>query len=277
MGLNFTSKIQHDTYPKIDTGASPAPCGGKTVLVTGAAKGIARSESDATATRTEALQAAKAARRYPLPEIVVLKLDVTDYASVEACVAGLRSRKDWEEAGIDILVNNAGYLAPFEPLGISDKDDWWRTWEVNVRGVYWVLKEMLPLLLKSKDKTVVNLTSVGALGLSPGASSYQPSKLAVIRLTEYLMIDYGQQGLLAYSVHPASVPTDLAKRMPDVVVKAVCVDTTELAGDCIALLTRERREWLAGRYISCTWDMPELVARQEEIGEKDLLKLRMSF
>ncbi|RYP76574.1 hypothetical protein DL771_001643 [Monosporascus sp. 5C6A] len=289
MGLGFTSKTHHDTYAEINPAVNPAPCAGKTVLVTGAAKGIGQAivvsyaragasriaiaaRGDASATRARALQAAADAGRQGL-EILVLRLDVCDYASITACVAEVSSK--W--GVVDILINNAGYLAPFEPLGVSDMDEWWRTWEVNVRGVYWVVRALLPLLLRSADKTIVNLTSVGALALTPGASAYQPSKMAVMRLTEYLMVDYMKQGLLAYSVHPASVPTDLASRMPDALVKAVCNDTPELAGDTIVYLTSKRREWLAGRYMSCTWDMPEFMAREPDVVEKDLLKLQVTF
>lgn len=64
------------------------------------------------------------------------------------------------------------------------------------------------------DKTIVNITSIGALGLPPGASAYNISKMAVMRLTEFLMVDYAHRGLLSYSVHPASVETDLGRRMP---------------------------------------------------------------
>ena len=59
-------------------------------------------------------------------------------------------------------------------------------------------------------------------------------------------------------------------------VLAVCVDTPELAGDTIAWLTCEKRDWLAGRYISCNWDMTELLVRRDEIVEKDLLKLKLA-
>lgn len=57
----------------------------------------------------------------------------------------------------------------------------------------------------------------------------------------------------------------------------MCNDTPELAGDSIVYLTSKRREWLAGRYVSCVWDMPELMAREHEIVEKDLLKLQVNF
>jgi len=55
------------------------------------------------------------------------------------------------------------------------------------------------------------------------------------------------------------------------------IDTPELAADTVSFLTSERRDWLAGRYISCTWDMPELLSRKDEIVDKNLLKLRMNF
>ena len=54
-------------------------------------------------------------------------------------------------------------------------------------------------------------------------------------------------------------------------------DTPQLAGDTLAFLTSEKPEWLAGRYVSANWDMPELLARGPEIIEKDLLKMKMSF
>jgi NAD(P)-dependent dehydrogenase (short-subunit alcohol dehydrogenase family) len=205
LGLNFTSKTHNDTYAAINPATNPAPCAGKTVLVTGAAKGIGRAivvsyaragasriaitaRGDASVTHAEALRAAANAGRSDV-ELLVLKLDVTDHASIEACAAELHSQ--WGH--VDIVVNNAAYLAPFVPLAEGDKGDWWKTWEVNVRGVYWVAHAFLPLVLASTDKTMVNLTSVGALALTSGASAYQTSKLAVLRLAEYLMVDYGSQ------------------------------------------------------------------------------------
>lgn len=68
--------------------------------------------------------------------------------------------------------------------------------------------------------------------------------------SSYIQTDYGAQGLLVYTIHPGGVPTEMGLRMPSE-AHVVLVDTAELSGDSIAFLTRERREWLAGRYISC--------------------------
>lgn len=58
-------------------------------------------------------------------------------------------------------------------------------------------------------------------------------------------------------------------------VVVVLLDTPEVAGDTIVYLTQKRQEWLAGRFVSCTWDMPELFAKKDEIVERDLLKVQM--
>jgi hypothetical protein len=55
----------------------------------------------------------------------------------------------------------------------------------------------------------------------------------------------------------------------------VFIDTAELSADTLVFLVREKRDWLAGRYVNCTWDMPELMAQKEEIVKGDKLKVRL--
>jgi hypothetical protein len=57
----------------------------------------------------------------------------------------------------------------------------------------------------------------------------------------------------------------------------VFTESAELSADTIVYLTRERREWLGGRYVNCTWDMPELMAQKDEIVKDDKLKVRLVF
>ena len=57
----------------------------------------------------------------------------------------------------------------------------------------------------------------------------------------------------------------------------VLTDTPELASDTIVYLTQTKQDWLAGRYISCTWDMPELLAKKDDIVQRDILKIRMAL
>lgn len=96
----------------------------------------------------------------------------------------------------------------------------------------------------------------------------------VLRLGEFLNAEYGEQGLLAFGIHPGGVPTELALKMPEALHNQL-VDTPELAGDAMVWLTAERRDWLAGRYVSANWDAEELLQKREAIEKGDLLKVRL--
>jgi len=183
-------------------------------------------------------------------------MDVTSEQSVNDAA------KDVEKTfgRLDILINNAGYLETFVPLHETKVDDWWKVWEVNIKGPYLVTHAFLPLMLKSQNGlfTVLNVSSIGARLISPGASGYQCGKLALLRFGEFICADYADKNLLSYGIHPGGIPTQLAKGMPET-MHGVLNDTAELAGDCIVWLTAERRDWSKGRYISCNWGMKEFL------------------
>jgi NAD(P)-dependent dehydrogenase (short-subunit alcohol dehydrogenase family) len=288
LGFNFTETTRHDTYSYIDP--TKFDLSGKNVLITGASKGVgkatavsyakagasgivlaARSSLDAIV--KEVKEAAKNAGRAE-PRIVVVKLDVTDRKNVDTAVKEVSTAFDGR---LDVLVNNAGYLSNFAGIPDTDPDEWWRDWEVNIKGLYLVTRAFWPLLLKSQLKLILNMASIGATLVPPHSSSYGTTKLAVLRLTEYINQDHGagQDGMLAIAVHPGAVKTELAHGMPEA-MHIVLVDEPELSADTFVWLSSERREWLAGRYIAVNWDVKELEARKDEIVKGDLLKVRLA-
>ncbi|GAP88088.1 putative NADP-binding protein [Rosellinia necatrix] len=291
-GAEFTQTSRTDTYAYIDP-TTRSNCAGKAVLITGGNKGIglgvaisyakagashiaitSRSEAGITSSVIEAIRTAAAgAARDAVPEVVGLVMDVTDSQAVQRAAADIEARF----GRLDVLVCNAGFLARYEKILDGDEDEWWKSFEVNLRGQYLVTKAFLPLMLtKGGDKTIVTMSSTGAMHFLQGGSSYQISKFALLRHTEFLMAEYGDQGLLAYSMHPGGVATDLSSRLPQA-TQPWLKCTPALGGDTLAFLTSERQEWLAGRYITAMWDMEEFFAKKQEIIDRDLLKMRLTF
>ncbi|EKV12482.1 2,4-dienoyl-CoA reductase, putative [Penicillium digitatum] len=284
-GYNFTSRTHHDTYPAIDP--TKRDLSSKYIFITGASKGIGRETAlsysragcagIAVGARTNltglapSLSEAASAAGKPVPQIVVVPLDVTDEKSVTAAAATVNEAFP----RLDILINNAGYLEKRAKIAESDPEEWWRTWNVNVRGPYLVTRAFLPqILVKGGEKIVVNLSSIAAHLIAPGGSAYQTSKLALQRWTEFLHVDHGPDGILTFAVHPGGVPTDMGKRLP-LERQVVLTETPRLCADKLVFLTERRREWLAARYISVTWDMEEFLEREAEIIQSDKLKVRM--
>lgn len=228
--------------------------------------------SSLSAVRDQVLTAAAKANR-PAPKVLCVPIDVTSQTSTEEAAKLVEK----EFGKLDILVINAGILGSHDLVADSKVDEWWEVWNVNLKGPYCVSRAFLPLMLKGGDKTIIATASVGAHVVMPGLSSYQPSKLAVLRLMEFVSKEYAIQGVSAFSIHPGNIPTDIVGGMeglPDA-LKPIFTESPEISADTIVFLTRERRQWLAGRYINVTWDMPELMAMKDEIVKGDKLKVRL--
>ncbi|KAF4947785.1 hypothetical protein FSARC_13890 [Fusarium sarcochroum] len=274
-----------DTYPFIDP--SKADLTGKSVLITGASKGIGKAtaisfatagcsiilllaRSDMADVEAAVKDAAKKANR-PQPLVHSMKVDTTSEDSVRVAA---ETARDILGGSLDILINNAGYLEEWKPIAESNPSEWWRTWEVNIKGTFLATHYFVPLLLKSSTKTVINVTSGGAHVMFPGASGYQTTKFALCRLTEFMDREYYQQGLIAIAIHPGATKTDLSMNMP-LDRQDVLTDTPELAADTVLWLCRERRDWLSGRFASVNWDMEELEQKKQDILERNLFKFRV--
>ena len=122
------------------------------------------------------------------------------------------------------------------------------------------------------------MSSVGALLVSPGGSAYQASKLAVLKFTEHIQAEYREQGVLAFSVHPGNIPTDIqGSNVSDEVMAHIFVDSLELGADSIVYLTKERREWLNGRFVNVIWDIEELIAKKDIIVRDDKLRIKLDL
>ncbi|KAF4301170.1 hypothetical protein GTA08_BOTSDO07334 [Botryosphaeria dothidea] len=287
MGDNFTRVIHGDTYDFVSP-TKHVGLAGRAVFISGASKGVGRAIARSCAAagctalalaanagmesiRADVEAAAPEATR-PALRILTFTLDVCDAVEVEAAAA--QTQRAFGR--LDVLVNSAGCMQKGALVAESDPHEWWRTLDVNLRGTYLVTRALLPLLLAGDGglRTVVNLSSTGAHGLFPGGSAYQLSKLAVLKFTESVMADYAGRGVLCYAVHPGAVLTELALNIPER-YHQILTDAPELAGDTVVFLAHTRREWLAGRFINCKWDMAEFLQGEREIVDGDKLKVRL--
>lgn len=162
----------------------------------------ARSNLDSV--KSTILAAAAEAKRSP-PQVLCVEIDIISQKSAEKAAALVTKTF----GKLDILLINAGVLGGMASIADSDPEKWWSNWEINVKGPYLVSRAFLPLMLKRGDKTIITTSSVGAHLITPGVSAYQTTKLAVLRLMEFVSTEYKDQGVLAYSIHPGNVLTTL--------------------------------------------------------------------
>jgi NAD(P)-dependent dehydrogenase (short-subunit alcohol dehydrogenase family) len=221
-GGSLTPTSHHDTYDYIKP--SQFNLEGKVAVISGASYGIGRTIAVSFArarisglvllargalSDTEvAIQKAAQDASVPVPKILTLKVDVTNALSVEAAASEIK--KEWPE-GIDLVLSNAGWLEPEKCIIDSDPEDWWSSLAINLKGPYLVGRSFIPLLLAKQDglKTVLNMVSIGAHMIFPGMSAYNTAKVGVCRLTEYQEAEYGGKGLIAISMHPGGVMTNM--------------------------------------------------------------------
>ncbi|KAI1073631.1 NAD(P)-binding protein [Whalleya microplaca] len=281
-----TSVVHSDTYPAIDS--SKADLSGRIVFISGASRGLGKAmsvsfakagaskivigaRSDLSET-IEAMKAATAKLGKPEPAILPLKIDVSNRQSVDRAAAEVKEKFGY----VDIIINSAGILTKGY-IADSDPDEWWRVLQVNLMGPFLVARAFIPLLLEGVDKTIITVSSAGAHSLTPGLSAYQTSKLAATRFTQFVSAEYGDKGILSYCIHPGNIPTAVVggKEGLPPEFRPIFVDTPELSADSLVYLTSKKRDWLAGRYLNLTWDLPELMEKEDEIVKGDKLKVRL--
>ncbi|WP_026373478.1 SDR family NAD(P)-dependent oxidoreductase [Agrococcus lahaulensis] len=193
---------------------------GRTVLITGAATGIGRATAlafgehganvvigdidDRGAQTAEAIRAAGG-------KSVFQKTDVTNPEQQESLVALAVS----EFGGLDIAFNNAGLLPPTAPLAEQTVEDFRRTLDVDVTGVFLGLKYQLAHMAEQGRGSIINTASVAGLRADPFMAPYVAAKHAVAGLTKAAALDYAAQGIRVNAIAPGLVRSPMTQRWLD--------------------------------------------------------------
>jgi NAD(P)-dependent dehydrogenase (short-subunit alcohol dehydrogenase family) len=271
---------------------------GQVALVTGGGRGLGRTFAQTLAAAGAAVAVA-ARSRQEVEETAALivdgggcalavPLDVTDHGAVARAVAVVQR----ELGAVDLLVNNAGVAGPVGPIAAIDPAEWWRTIDINLRGVFLCARAVLPAMVARGRGRIINVASSAGTVPWPYVSAYAISKAAVLHFTENLAKETRKQGITAFTIHPGIVRTAMLEEvlhseapsdMPEGLVRDWFHDRLaegyevppEHAANLVLRLAQGHADGLSGRYLSVYEDMSALIARSEEIRRDNLYTLRL--
>ena len=189
---------------------------GKTVLITGASRGIGQAAAFAFA--EAGANVALAARGInEIAEIagqigekaLAVPCDVSRYSDIASAVSATAQTF----GGLDVLINNAGVIDPIGHLQDTDPEAWSHTIDVNLKGVMYGLHAALPGMIAQGHGTIINISSGAAHGPVEGWSAYCSSKAAVYMLTRAADMESRDKGLRIMGLSPGTVATQMQREI----------------------------------------------------------------
>jgi NAD(P)-dependent dehydrogenase (short-subunit alcohol dehydrogenase family) len=188
---------------------------GKTVLITGASRGIGAEAGRvfADAGANVALLARGADSIQALAEEIgdramALPCDISDFGAVQGAVQACVDRF----GGLDVLINNAGAIEPISHLAAADPDEWGKVIDINLKGVFYGMRAAVPLM-RERGGSVLTISSGAAHGPVEAWSHYCASKAAAAMLTRCLDKEEAANGIRAIGLSPGTVATQMQREI----------------------------------------------------------------
>ena len=188
----------------------------KTALITGATSGIGKATAKIFAKnniqlilcgrRSERLAELKT-ELGKLTNVTTLQFDVSDKAAVFNAIESIP--KEFQK--IDILINNAGNAHGLSTIQDGSLDDWDAMIDINVKGLLYVSKAILPQMVERNDGFVVNIGSIAGKEVYPNGNVYCASKHAVNALNKAMRIDLNKHNIRVSAIHPGAVETEFSE------------------------------------------------------------------
>lgn len=190
----------------------------KIAVITGASSGIGKSCAFALASEGAKLILA-ARRKERLLElekelkgkfnttILIIELDVRSHKKVQAAMASLP--EEWKD--VDILVNNAGLARGVSKIHEGTVEHWDEMVDTNVKGLLYVSREVLPLMVARQKGHVVNIGSIAGREVYPNGNVYCATKYAVNALSQGMRQDMIDKGIKVTNIEPGMVKTEFSE------------------------------------------------------------------
>jgi len=138
-------------------------------------------------------------------------LDVSDQTAVEAAAQASAAALGGK---VDVLVCSAGITGATAPVHEFPVDNWLRVFDINVNGLFYCNRAIVPIMLGQGYGRIVNIASVAGKEGNPNASAYSASKAAVIGLTKSLGKELAGKGVIANSLTPATFESPILDQLP---------------------------------------------------------------
>jgi NADP-dependent 3-hydroxy acid dehydrogenase YdfG len=138
--------------------------------------------------------------------ILTLSFDVRNKDDVKKAVSAIPT--DWKD--ISILINNAGLAVGLNTIQDGDVDDWERMIDTNVKGLLYVSREVLPMMIKRNCGHVINIGSIAGKEVYPNGNVYCATKHAVDALTKAMRIDMVTHNIKVTQIAPGAIETEFS-------------------------------------------------------------------
>lgn len=138
--------------------------------------------------------------------VITRAFDVRDRHAVEEAFRTLPA--EWQN--IDVLVNNAGNAHGLDPIQSGNVDDWDAMMNINVKGLLYVSKEVMPVMVKRNSGHIINIGSIAGKEVYPRGNVYCASKSAVDALTQGMRLDLNPHSIKVTAIHPGLVETEFS-------------------------------------------------------------------
>ncbi len=189
---------------------------GKTVLITGASRGIGEAAArEFAASGANVVLAARSTGEITRiagdigAQARAIACDVSVYGDVQAAV----DLAVTEFGGLDILIGNAGVVEPISLLATSDPDGWGAAIDINLKGVYHGMRAAMPLMQEAGGGTILTISSGAAHNALEGWSHYCSSKAGAAMLTMCAHKEGALSGIRAIGLSPGTVATKMQREI----------------------------------------------------------------
>ncbi|OGK16171.1 hypothetical protein A2690_01895 [Candidatus Roizmanbacteria bacterium RIFCSPHIGHO2_01_FULL_39_12b] len=191
----------------------------KVVLITGAARGIGRAIALAFAkegakivvnhykSKKEANKLVAEIKKIG-PDAIAIRADISEINEIKKLV----KESIIKFKGIDIIINNAGIQLP-APINETTEEMWDNTFDINLKGAFFCIKEVLPYMKQKTKGKIINISSIAALVGSLVSVSYGSSKAGVSNMTKTLSRELGKYNITINVVAPGPTDTDLMRNL----------------------------------------------------------------